>query len=168
EGIADEKHVPIATKLMSTVSKDAHGNVELAGGALADSLTQLVKDRLGYKRVRADTFGYVQRSFFGCGSDVDQREAREAGAAALRFARNEGRDGSVTIHRVGDYKVDYRLSKLEDIGGKTKVMPDDFIAPSGSDVTDKFLAYLKPLLGSNMPVPHRVEGARVAKILGKA
>jgi 6-phosphofructokinase 1 len=167
EGIADDKHVPIATKLMTSVSKDAHGNVELAGGALADSLTQLVKDRLGYKRVRADTFGYVQRSFFGCVSDVDQREAREAGAAALRFALNEGRDGSVTIHRVGDYKVDYRLSRLEDIGGKTRVMPDDFIAPSGSDVTDKFFAYLKPLLGSGVPVPYRVQGDKVAKILKK-
>jgi 6-phosphofructokinase 1 len=168
EGIADDKHVPIATKLMSIVSKDAHGNVELAGGALADSLTQLVKDKLGYKRVRADTFGYVQRSFFGCVSDVDQKEAREAGAAALRFALNEKRDGSVTIHRVGDYKVEYRLSKLEDIGGKTRVMPDDFIASSGADVTDKFLAYLKPLLGSNLPVPYRVQGAKVAKILAKS
>jgi 6-phosphofructokinase 1 len=170
EGIADEKHVPIATKLMSTVSKDAHGNVELAGGALADSLTDLVKTKLGYKRVRADTFGYVQRSFFGCVSDVDQREAREAGAKALQFALNEKRDGSVTIHRVGlgEYKVDYRLSKLEDIGGKTKVMPDEFITASRNDVTDKFLAYLKPLLGSNVPVPYRVEGAKVEKILNKA
>jgi 6-phosphofructokinase 1 len=168
EGIADDKHVPIATKLMANVSKDAHGNVELAGGALADSLTQLVKDKLGYKRVRADTFGYVQRSFFGCVSDVDQREAREAGARALQFALNDKRDGSVTIHRVGDYKVEYRLSRLEDIGGKTRVMPDDFIAKSGTDVTDKFLAYLKPLLGSGMPVPHRVEGLKVAKILAKS
>ena len=37
EGIADASHTAIATKLMTTVSKDAHGNVELAGGALADS-----------------------------------------------------------------------------------------------------------------------------------
>ena len=64
--------------------------------------------------------------------------------------------------------MEYRLSKLEDIGGKTRVMPDDFIAKSGTDVTDKFLAYLKPLLGSGMPVPHRVEGLKVAKILAKS
>jgi 6-phosphofructokinase 1 len=165
EGIADASHTPIATKLMSTVSKDAHGNVELAGGALADSLTQLVKDKLGYKRVRADTFGYVQRSFFGCVSDVDQREAREAGARGVQFAMNDKRDGSVTIHRVGDYKVEYRLSALEDIGGKTRVMPDNFIAPSGNDVTDAFRAYLKPLLGSGLPQPQRLQGPKVAKIL---
>lgn len=165
EGIADAKHVPIATKLMTTVSKDAHGNVELAGGALADSLTQLVKDRLGYKRVRADTFGYVQRSFFGCVSDVDSREARAAGEKGVQFAMHDKHSGSVSIHRVGDYKVEYRLSKLEDIGGKTRVMPDDFIAPSGTDVTPAFQAYLKPLLGSRLPEPHHVKGAAVAKIL---
>ncbi len=101
EGIADAKHVPIATKLMTHVAKDAHGNVELAGGALADSLTQLVKDKLGYKRVRGDTFGYVQRSFFGCVSDVDQKEARAAGEKAVQFAMNGQKDGSVTIHRTG-------------------------------------------------------------------
>ena len=165
EGVSDASHTPIATKLMTTVSKDAHGNVELAGGALADSLTQLVKDKLGYKRVRADTFGYVQRSFFGCVSDVDQREAREAGARGVQFAMNGKQDGSVTIHRVGDYKVEYRLSALADIGGKTKVMPDEFIAASGNDVTAAFSAYLKPLLGSGLPEAGRLMGAKVAKIL---
>ncbi len=166
EGISDAKHVPIATKLMTTVSKDAHGNVELAGGALADSLTQLVKDKLGYKRVRADTFGYVQRSFFGCVSDVDQREAREAAAKGVQFAMNGEKSGSVTIHRTGDYKVDYRLTAVEEIGGKTRVMPDEFIAASGNDVTDAFRHYLQPLLGSDFPKPQRLSGPKVAKILG--
>jgi 6-phosphofructokinase 1 len=166
EGVADANHTPIATKLMTHVAKDAHGNVELAGGALADSLTQLVKDKLGFKRVRADTFGYVQRSFFGCVSDVDQMEAREAGVKALEFTLGQKRDGSVTIHRIGDYKVEYRLSPLEEIGGKTKVMPDSFISASGTDVTDAFKRYLTPLLGSFMPVPFRLKNAPVAKILG--
>ena len=37
--------------------------------------------KLGIKRVRGDTLGYLQRSFIGCVSDVDQREAREVGEA---------------------------------------------------------------------------------------
>ena len=90
-----------------------------------------------------------------------------AGARGVQFAMNDKRDGSVTIHRVGDYKVEYRLSALEDIGGKTRVMPDEFIAASGSDVTEAFRAYLKPLLGTGMPQPHRLAGALVAKILGQ-
>jgi len=165
EGIADDKHVPIATKLMTHVEKDAHGNVELAGGALADSLTKLIKDKLGYKRVRGDTFGYVQRSFLGCVSDVDQREAREVGEKAVQFAMWGDRDGSVTIHRAGDYAVDYQLSHLDEIAGKTKVMANGFIATDGNHVTDDFRAYLRPLLGSNMPQAGRLRRTPVAKIL---
>ena len=81
EGVGDKDHTPIAAKLATHVEKDPHGNVELGGGALADLLTKLIKDKLGLKRVRGDTFGYVQRSFLGCVSDVDQREAREVGDA---------------------------------------------------------------------------------------
>ncbi|MGZ9409873.1 MAG: diphosphate--fructose-6-phosphate 1-phosphotransferase, partial [Methylocystis sp.] len=65
EGVCDENHTPIAEKLATAVERDDHGNVHRGGGALADELTRLVKDRLGFKRVRADTFGYVQRSFVG-------------------------------------------------------------------------------------------------------
>ena len=52
-------------------------------GALADLLGEEVKLKLGIKRLRGDTFGYVQRSFIGCVSDVDQREPREAGEKAV-------------------------------------------------------------------------------------
>jgi 6-phosphofructokinase len=164
EGIVDAKHQAIATTLAKTVEKDAHGNVQLGGGALADMLGDTIKDRLGYKRVRGDTFGYVQRSFIGCVSDVDQREARQAGEKAVQFAMGEGRDGTVTIHRSGDYAVRYELSALEDVAGKTRVMPAEFMA--GSDVTEAFRRYLTPLLGSGMPRAHRLHGNPVAKIAG--
>jgi 6-phosphofructokinase len=65
---------------------DAHGNVQLSGGALADELADVVQKRLGIKRVRADTFGYLQRSFPGVVSDVDAREAREVGEKAVHYA----------------------------------------------------------------------------------
>lgn len=165
EGVCDEKHVPVAEKLAKAVERDDHGNVHLGGGALADNLTELVKEKLGFKRVRADTFGYVQRSFVGCVSDVDQREAREVGEKAVQYAIWGGRDGSVTIHRTGFYSVDYRLTPLEEIAAKTKVMPDEFISESGTDVTDAFRMYLRPLLGSGMPDAFRLRLNRVQKIL---
>ncbi len=165
EGICDENHTPIAEKLAKMVERDDHGNVHLGGGALADELTQLVKDKLGYKRVRADTFGYVQRSFVGCVSDVDQREAREVGEKAVQYAIWGDRDGSVTIHRTGFYSVDYQLTPLDQIAAKTKVMPDEFISSCGTDVTDAFRLYLRPLLGSGMPDAYRLRLNRVPKIL---
>ncbi|MCQ4191354.1 6-phosphofructokinase [Methylocystis suflitae] len=165
EGVCDENHTPIAEKLAKAVERDDHGNVHLGGGALADELTRLVKDRLGFKRVRADTFGYVQRSFVGCVSDVDQREAREVGEKAVQYAIWGDRDGSVTIHRTGFYSVDYQLTPLEEIAAKTKVMSDEYISPCGTDVTDAFRMYLRPLLGSGMPDAYRLRLNRVPKIL---
>ena len=165
EGVADENHTPIAEKLATEVERDAHGNVHLGGGALADTLTDLVKEKLGFKRVRADTFGYLQRSFVGCVSDVDQREAREVGEKAVQYAIWGDRDGSVTIHRTGFYSVDYQLTPLEAIAAKTKVMPDEFISSSGTDVTDAFRLYLRPLLGSGMPDAFRLRRNLVPKIL---
>ena len=55
--------------------------------------------------------------------------------------------------------------KLAKVAGKTKVMSDDFIAPSGSDVTPAYRDYLRPLLGRDLPRPARLRGGAIAKIL---
>ena len=166
EGIRDTDGTPLSVKLAQTVEKDAHGNVQLSGtGALADLLCEEIKSTLGIMRVRGDTFGYLQRSFAGCASDVDRREAREVGEFAVKQAIWGTGDGSVVIRRIGDYAFDCALVKLAKVGGKTKVMPDAFIAPSGSDVTAAFQAYLRPLLGSDLPQPARLRGGTIAKVL---
>ena len=165
EGVHDEKGEPILAKLTAGgLEKDAHGNVQLSGtGALADLLCEEIKAKLGVKRVRGDTFGYLQRSFVGCVSNVDQREARDVGERAVQFAlRGEG-DGSVAIKRVGDYAVDYQKVALESVAAKTRVMEDHFIAPAGNDVTDAFRHYLRPLLGANLPEVARLRGVKIAK-----
>jgi 6-phosphofructokinase len=166
EGIHDADGVPIAEKLAKDVERDAHGNVQLSGTtALADLLTDAVRSRLGYKRVRGDTLGYLQRSFVGCVSDLDRHEAREVGEKAVQFAMWGDQDGSVTIHRTGFYSVEYRLTPLDEVAGKTRTMPDEFIAPSGTGVTDAFRFYLRPLLGSGLPEAHRLRLNPVEKIL---
>ena len=168
EGIHDGPGESMASKLVEYIERDAHGNVQLSGsGALGDMLTKPIKDNLGIKRVRADTLGYLQRSFLGCVSDVDQREAREAGIMAVRFAA-QNKDGSVTVRRRPGkiYRAEYKLVGLSAVAGKTRTMPGAFIAKSGIDVTEAFRNYLRPLLGSNMPVHAHLSGKRVKKILG--
>ena len=168
EGVHDEAGAPIAAKQTKNLEKDAHGNVQLSGsGALADLLTGAIRDATDIKRVRGDTFGYLQRSFLGCVSDVDQREAREVGEKAAQYAQWGRDDGSVTIHRTGFYSVEYRLSPLDAVAGKTKVMTDEFIDSSHTGVTDAFLMYLRPLLGSGLPNISRLRPNRVPKILAK-
>ncbi len=169
EGIHDSQGAPIITQLTQKVERDAHGNVQLSGtSALTDLLCDEIKRNLGIKRVRGDTFGYVQRSFMGCVSDVDQREAREVGEKAVQFAMWGDHDGSVAIMRTGFYSVDYQLVPLESVAGKTRVMEDEFIATSGTDVTDAYRLYLRPLLGSGMPDAYRLRSNRVDKILNPA
>jgi ATP-dependent phosphofructokinase / diphosphate-dependent phosphofructokinase len=166
EGIIDEKGVPIITKLTENVEKDAHGNVQLSGtGMLGDLLSDLIKDKLKIKRVRSDTFGYLQRSFMGCVSDIDQHEAREVGEKAAHYAIWYNLDGSISIQRTGYYSVDYKLQKLEDIAGKTRHMDDIFINAKGNGITDDFKFYLRPLLGSGFPTAHRLRAPAVAKLL---
>ncbi|WFA08674.1 6-phosphofructokinase [Tissierella sp. Yu-01] len=168
EGICDNDGSPIISKLCKEIERDSHGNIQLSGtGQLGDLLASEIKEKLRIKRVRSDTFGYVQRSFMSCVSDTDQREAREVGEKAAQFALWQNVDGSVTIHRTGTYSVDYRLSKLEQVAKYTKSMPEDFINKDGNHVTDKFIDYVRPLLGSAMPQAHRLRAPKVEKILNK-
>ncbi|MBK6999709.1 MAG: 6-phosphofructokinase [Rhodoferax sp.] len=169
EGIHDSTGTPILAKLAKDMEHDAHGNVQLSGsGALADLLCEEIKSKLGIKRVRGDTLGYMQRSFIGCVSDVDQREAREVGEKAVQFAMWGDRDGSVAIKRTGFYSADYELLPVEAVAGKTRVMEDEFISANGTDVTDAFRMYLRPLLGADMPDAFRLRFNPVAKVLRDA
>jgi len=166
EGIVDEEGNPIMLKLTGNDETDAHGNVQLSGtGALGDALTELIKKNLNISRVRSDTFGYLQRSFMDCVSDVDQHEAREVGEKAAHFAIWYNLDGSVTIQRTGFYSVDYRIAKLQEIAGKTRHMPDEYINDEGNGVTDAFKFYARPLLGSGFPAAHRLRAPMAPKLL---
>jgi 6-phosphofructokinase 1 len=156
EGICDTDGTTWAEKIAATGGeKDSHGNIQLSGtGALADFLAEKIKGKLGIKRVRADTFGYLQRSFAGLQSAVDVREARLCGRAAVKYAMKET-SGSVAIRRLKGrkYKVELFRTELVNVAEKTKCMPDEFINTEGNGVTDAFIKYAMPLVGG-LPKTH--------------
>jgi 6-phosphofructokinase 1 len=165
EGICDKDGTPIIASLSKNSEKDAHGNVQLSGtGALGDALSGLVKDQLKIKRVRCDTFGYLQRSFLGVVSEIDAQEAREVGEKAVQFSVWADVDGSVAIRRTGDYSVEYFLTPLETVARETKHMPDDFIDAQNSTVTEAFKDYARPLVGT-LPDYSRISAPLVSKLL---
>ena len=152
EGIRDADGTPIAVKLATgEVETDSHGNAQLSGtGALGDLLARELKARTGIRRVRADTFGYLQRSFPGVASELDSAEARTAGSTAVVLALCGGaRDGSVAIVRKPGkaYAVEFRRVPLASVARATRSMPAAFIAKNGHDVTPAFLDYARPLVG---------------------
>jgi len=135
--------------------KDSHGNVQLSGtGALGDALAGLVKEHMGDIRVRADTFGYLQRSFPADASEVDRKEAREVGRKAVEAATSgEYSSGSVALKRVdgGDYRCDTFITPLDTVAKHTKDMPEDFCGEV-QGVTQAFLDYARPLTGGIEPM----------------
>jgi ATP-dependent phosphofructokinase / diphosphate-dependent phosphofructokinase len=148
EGVADADGNPIAT----TGEKDSHGNVQLSGtGALGDTLAALVKDAFpGEKvRVRADTFGYLQRSFPTIVSEVDAKEARMVGKFAVKHAVKEQANGSVAIRRLSDkpYESACFVTPLYSVAREATQMKNAFIHADGNDVTKAWLDYLRPLVG---------------------
>ncbi|MFH0962833.1 MAG: 6-phosphofructokinase [Planctomycetota bacterium] len=166
EGIHDAQGKPIFT----TGEKDAFGNVQLSGtGALGDALADYVRknvtDPKGKPpRVRADTFGYLQRSFPGFASPVDRKEARDVGRAAARFAVKLDTDGSVALRRVADgkdYACETFLTPLASVAKKTKSLSDQYISDAANDVLDGYRAYVEPLVGE-LPEVALLDDHRVA------
>ena len=119
-------------------------------GALGDALAKVLKTKAAVKRVRADTFGYLQRSFPGIASKVDQAEGRAAGAAAVRAAlAGKLAKGTIAIvRRPGrKYKVAFAPVPIQEAAKYTRSVPKAFIAKNGHDVTPAFLAYARPIVG---------------------
>lgn len=176
EGIrykAGDKKSLLAEKIMQGGEVDAHGNRQLSGsGALGDYLSDLVKNKLGAilakgdpkvtsgkLRVRADTFGYLQRSFPTIVSESDAYEARECGRRAVRYAL-EAPDGlgsgSVAMKRISEmpYQIDFFPTALANVARQTKPLPVEWVT-GGNGMSEAYIRYARPLVGA-MPKPGRL------------
>jgi 6-phosphofructokinase 1 len=154
EGVVKPDGTTWTEAMAENLDRDGHGNVQLSGiGALGDFLADLIKRRLGTSsnrklRVRADTFGYLQRSFPGCISDVDAREARRIGRMAVKFSSADQPEGSVAMRRLpgASYSIDMFLTPLATVAKEIKRMDASFLA-EGNNVTEAFVSYVRPLVG---------------------
>ena len=145
-------HGPDGELIVKSKETDSHGNVQLSGsGALGDLLAAEIKSRLGSDlRVRADTFGYLQRSFAGFASEVDAAEAREVGRRAARAATTgEVPHGSVYIEADrsgGEYRASFEVTELANVAKHTRDLDDGYIR-GDNDIEPAFVEYVRPLVG---------------------
>jgi 6-phosphofructokinase 1 len=164
EGIRDGSGEEIGPKLMRGPGEvDAHGNVQLSGsGALGDGLAELVKTGLTPKggkapRVRADTFGYIQRCW-PHPSPVDAEEARAVGRYAAELAAKGDAAASIIILRTSNAPDAYRSAcaraDLSAVARRTRHVPPEFISGS-NDVSAAFHTYCRPLVG-DLPTMERL------------
>ena len=168
EGIRGKDGIAIGAKFAGG-EKDSHGNVQMSGtGALGDALAKILKQKADVKRVRADTFGYLQRSFPGVASKIDQKEAFLAGQSAVKAAlasvraskdSKDARDskvprkGTIAIVRENGkkYRVAFAPVPIANAAKYTRSVPKEYIAKNGHDVTQAFIDYAKPIVGE-LPV----------------
>ena len=159
--VSEGIHGPGGAELVSLGEVDSHGNKQLSGsGALGDWLAGVLRTHLAKAwpgkthRVRADTFGYLQRCFPGVVSEVDAREARIAGVAAVEAALAGVRSGSIAFRRHdAPYRIEPFVTPLDTVAKHTKPMPRDWLTPAGSDiVAERLLPYLRPLVGQLPPI----------------
>ncbi|MGA2496800.1 MAG: 6-phosphofructokinase [Tepidisphaeraceae bacterium] len=154
---AKGQYVTWAEKIVQDQEVDSHGNRQLSGtGALADYLAGLISKKLpnpsGKKlRVRADTFGYLQRSFPGYVSKTDAKEARQVGELAVRYSADpKNAEGSVAMRRKpgSRYQIEYHLTPLATVARETRHMAPEYIGTDGNDITQAFIDYARPLVGT--------------------
>jgi 6-phosphofructokinase 1 len=158
EGIVRPGGKTWAEAMSADLEKDGHGNIQLSGsGALGDYLAGLITKKLqapgGKKlRVRADTFGYLQRSFPGFVSQVDATEARMVGRVAVEQSKDESkREGSIAMQRKpgAKYEIETIFTSIKNVARETKHLAAEYIA-DGNNITDAFKAYAAPIVG---PLP---------------
>jgi 6-phosphofructokinase 1 len=154
EGVSAPDGKAWAEKMNEHVERDAHGNIQLAGSGVGDFFANLAKSKLGIKRVRSDTFGYLQRSFPGLAvSDVDAREARLVGQMAVKYSQDAANvEGSVAMRRKpgGKYEIETFLTPLKTVARETKHMDPSYIE-NGNNISQAFIDYASPIIGK-LPV----------------
>jgi len=100
-------------------------------------------------RVRADTFGYLQRSFPSIVSEIDAKEAREVGSFAVAHATHDASNGSVAIKRLSNspYASECFITPLASVAREATSMKAEYINDTGNDITQAWLDYVSPLVG---------------------
>ena len=151
EGIHD-KNGTFVCELAGDIGTDTFGHKMLTGSG--KYLENLVKERLGVK-VRSVELNVCQRCSSSMLSKTDQKEAIASGAYGVKAALNGASGKMVAFERLDgdDYQIDYVLKDVNVICNQEKCVPATWITADGSDVTEDFIRYARPLIQGEVTVP---------------
>lgn len=151
EGIHDNTSTFIC-EYSNDVGTDTFGHKMLTGSG--KYLENLVKERLGVK-VRSVELNVCQRCSSSMLSKTDQKEAIASGAYGVKAALNGASGKMVAFERLDgdDYQIDYVLKDVNIICNQEKCVPATWITADGSDVTEDFIRYARPLIQGEVTVP---------------
>lgn len=131
---------------------DAFGHKQLSGCAVV--LANKIAEATGLK-TRAIEFSTLQRAATHLASLTDINEAFNVGYLACQAA-NDGKTGMmITIDVVNraPYQVSYGIHDIHDIANVERPVPAEWINEDGTDVTEAYEAYARPLImGELQPI----------------
>jgi len=137
--------------------KDAFGHTTFSSSET--TVTQVVVNHLNGVGLacrglaRGNVPGTDQRDSIINASKVDLDEAYLVGRQAVSVAVEHGSGYMATILREpgSSYRARYDKVPLEAVANSERSFPAAWIAPSRTDVTDEFVDYARPLIGSEWP-----------------
>ncbi len=145
--ISEGIHYADGTPVADSGVVDGFGH-KVPGGA-AQALSDMIMQETDLKS-RAEKPGLLGRVSVALMSDVDQQEAEQAGAYAVRCA-TEGQSGAMVgfqTVRQPAYATELCLIPLEQVANAEKKFPPEWIGADGCSIQPAFKDYCKPLMGA--------------------
>lgn len=130
---------------------DNFGHKYLSG--IGKYLEEAVRNEIGCK-VRSIELNVMQRCSSHICSKTDIDEAEAIGAEGVKCALS-GETGKVMVfRRVNEmpYTIVIETTSAANIANNEKFLPDDFITPSGNNISDSALNYFLPLIQGELNV----------------
>ncbi|QDW73163.1 6-phosphofructokinase [Lachnospiraceae bacterium KGMB03038] len=151
EGINDGKGTFIC-EYASEVGTDNFGHKMLTGSG--KYLENLVKAKLGVK-VRSIELNVCQRCSSAHLSSVDLTEAINAGIYGVQaaLAGETGKMITFVRGRSLPYELSYGTADVNLICNEEKPVPSEWITKDGSDISDAFIEYARPLIQGHVELP---------------
>lgn len=145
EGLLGKDGKPIAPPIFETERATYFGDT-------ATYLATLVIEKLGIK-ARSEKPGLLGRTSIGLQSKIDREEAIDAGREAAKAALAGESGVMVGLKRISNqpYKCETILIPIDKVMMHERTMPSSYINERGNDVTDEFIEWCKPLIGTEVP-----------------
>ena len=147
-----EKDGPFICEYSSEVGTDTFGHKMLTGSG--KYLENLVKERLGVK-VRSIELNVCQRCSCAHLSRVDLDESENAGIFAVlsALAGETGKMINFIRNKSVPYELSYGTADVNIICNQEKTVPLEWIIADGSDISNEFIDYVRPLTQGFVELP---------------
>lgn len=145
EGLKDKEGKPVVEPIFKFGRGTYFGDV-------STHLANLVIKHLGYK-ARGEKPGLLGRASISLQSQIDRQEAVLTGKLALKAILNGETGKMVAFKRISDapYQIEPFLVDIDEVMMYERIMPDEYINEKGNGVTEAFINWCRPLIGSELP-----------------